>query len=165
MANAAKTIKVSGTLSFLDDENNARHPLAGMKVELYNKKYWISIPKAIATTYTDNNGKYCFNFNNKDGDIKKGSKLFLRAYTEAEHCKVSKQGTKHLAYHLDSIRYDVDNKENLVIDCLLKTDTTAGKAYEVLMILRAGTIFVRDQLGMTPTFVDCTYPGTTYGFI
>lgn len=164
MASAAKTIKVSGTFSFVDEINRKNHRLGGIVFEVRATKHNNVVHYKRAVGRTNPDGSFSVVVDNSGSHIREESKIFIRFKTEAEYCKVDKPVFIGTEYEFDSERVNVGKKTELTINASVNVEgNDVGKAFQVLAMLRAGTFHVKELLKKDPQYVRCEYPGVTSG--
>ncbi len=161
-ANAAETIKVSGTLQLKDDYNQSIHALSGIKVYVYTMNALGTPFKRLVLT-TDANGHFNGVIDNTKKRIKQEHSIFIKYITENDNIRVCQNGgsTTLTTYCVKCEPQNIGNKKAFTFSSSpLTEDGYTGKAFHVLMLLNAAALFVKEYIGMKPDFVTCNYPGT-----
>ena len=162
MASAAKTIKVSGTFSFVDEINRKSHRLGGVVFEVRATKHNNVVHYKRAVGRTNPDGSFSVVVDNSGRHIREESKIFIRFKTEAEYCEVGKPVFIGNEYEFDSERVNVGKKTELTINASVNVaGNDVGKAFQILAMLRAGTFHAKELLKKDPQYVYCEYPGAT----
>lgn len=157
IAPVSKETYLKGTLVWIDDAQN-KHPLRHVMVEIYDKEPIGST--LLATTYTDDEGKYSYTFKNPDGfwDFEDGGyDIFLRIYAGTNNAMVqNSSGDKY--YYESLVSENVTTGTTLIKSLTVSMLTDLGKAFQISQAILTARDYAGLMMGKSPENVVVQYP-------
>lgn len=152
---------VQGTLTW-QLENGSSLPLRQSKIELWDEDTVLDSP--IATTYTDNNGYFCFTFDNPDEWYyfeNGGADIYLKYYNESYTFRVDQNPLLSLGYSISPVVNNVSTGTTTTVNRIVvyNANNNTNKCTYIHQCMVLAQRFATEMGMTTDNFINIFYPG------
>ncbi len=154
---ASESFNISGLLQWKDD-NNVNHPLRRVMVKIYDKE--LIGETLIATTYTDNSGRFSYMFDNPDDFWEFGggiNDIFIRIYAGDSNAMVKDADGNDYYYEPTSADY---SRTSTTVTCNsnIGMSNNTGRALQISQAILTARDYAWEMMGEVPSNVTIKYP-------